>query len=218
MLIGNRDLLAIELHPLVPTWERLYLPERTGWAQLSIWANGNNLCRNVTDESQSVQEHIYVPLACMADWLVRSWTAIRFEERPACFPLGDSIFDTLRDWGNTHPPELYSEDEWFDAREQWWRGHFLAAGADGAQLPNVALFRGGDRLFIEWRPAEFAGSPAPIFLSESGQASVRWDEGEAVVAKFVAHMADWFREENLGNLFSWTNHKDPLREAEVYIQ
>ena len=85
-------------------------------------------------------------------------------------------------------------------------------------MPNVALFRGGDRLFIEWRPAEFPGSPAPIFLSESGQASVRWDEGEAVFAKFVAHMAEWFREENLGDLFSWIRLKDPLREAEVNFQ
>lgn len=214
MLIGNRGSLAIELHPLAPTWERRYLQERTGWAQLSIWVNGSNLCRNVLDGSPSIRESVNVPLGPMAGWLVRSWTFIRFEERPDRFPPRASASSTLQRWGSTCPPGRFSEDEWFDAREQWWTRHFLAAGADGAQLPNVSLLRGGDRLFIEWTPAEFAGARAPRFLSESGQASVQWDEGEAVFADFVAHMAEWFRTENLHDAFSWTNLENPLHEAE----
>ncbi len=214
MLIGDRDRLAIELHPLAPTWERRHLPERTGWAQLSIWVNGANLCRNVLDES-SVREGVNVPLGHMADWFVRSWTFIRFEERPDCFPPRASVFDTLREWGNTHPPGQIDEDEWFDARERWWTRHFLAAGADGAQLPNVSLLRGGDRLFIEWTPAEFAGSRAPRFLSESGQESVQWDDGEEVLAEFVAYMAEWFRAEDLDDAFSWANLRNPLYEVEI---
>ena len=215
MLIGNRGSLAIELHPLAPTWERRYLPERTGWAQLSLWVNGSNLCRNLLDGSPSIRESVNVPLGPMADWLVRSWTFIRFEECPERFPPRASASDTLRDWGRTSPPGQLNEDEWFDTREQWWTRHFLAAGADGAQLPNVSLLRGGDRLFIEWTPAEFAGARAPKFLSESGQASVQWDEGEAVFAEFVAHMADWFRMENLHDAFSWTNLENPLHDAEA---
>ena len=214
MLIGDRGRLAIELHPLAPTWERRHLPERTGWAQLSIWVNGANLCRNVLDGS-SVREGVNVPLGPVADWLVRSWTFIRFEERPDCFPPGISVFDTLREWGNARPPEQIDEDEWFDARERWWTRHFLAAGADGAQLPNLSLLRGCDRLFIEWRPAEFAGSRAPKFLSESGQESVRWDDGEEVLTEFVACMADWFRTEALDDAFPWTDLRDPLHEAEA---
>ena len=212
MLIGDRGRLAFELHPLAPTWERRHLPERTGWARLSIWVNGANLCRNVLDGS-SIREGVNVPLGPIADWLVRSWTFIRFEERPDCFPPRASVFGTLRKWGNTHPPGQMGEDEWFDARERWWTRHFLAAGADGAQLPNVSLLRGGDRLFVEWTPAEFAGSRAPEFLSESGQRSVRWDEGEEVLAKFVAYLAEWFRAEGLDDAFSWTNLRDPLREV-----
>ena len=215
MLIGDRGRLAFELHPLAPTWERRHLPERTGWAQLSIWANGSNLCRNVLDGSPSIRESVNVPLGSIADWLVRSWTFIRFEERPDCFPPHTSVFGTLREWGSTPPPGQIDEDEWFDARERWWTRHFLSAGADGAQLPNVSLLRGGDRLFIEWTPAGFAGSRAPRFLSESGQASVRWDEGEAVFAEFVAYMAEWFRTEALDDAFSWTNLGDPLHEAEA---
>ena len=214
MLIGARDRLAIEVHPLAPTWERRHLPERTGWAQLSLWVNGANLCRNVLDES-FIREGVNVPLGPVADWIVRSWTFIRFEERPDCFPPRASIFDTLRAWGTTRPPGQIDEDDWFDARERWWTRHFLSAGADGAQLPNVSLLRGGDRLFIEWTPAEFAGSRAPAFLSGSGQESVRWDDGEEVLAEFVAWVAEWFRAEDLGDAFSWTNLRNPLHDAEV---
>ena len=82
-------------------------------------------------------------------------------------------------------------------------------------LPNVSLLRGGDRLFIEWASAELAGSRAPRFLSESGRESVQWDEGEAVLAEFVACVAEWFRTEDLDDAFSWANLKDPLHEAEA---
>ena len=216
--LGSRDQLAIEICPLAPTWNPRHLPERTGWAQLAIWASGRNLCRNFLDGEIFIQECVNVPLGSIADWLVRSWTSISFEERPDRFPPRSSAFDTLRDWGNTNPPDSYDEENWFDLRECWWKGHFLASGADGSQLPNISLFRSGGRLFIEWNPAAFAGSPAPNFLSESGQASVQWEEGEAVFAEFVAYVAKCFREENLGDVYSWTGLNDPLREAEVDFQ
>ena len=216
--LGSRDQLAIEICPLAPTWSPRHLPERTGWAQFAIWANGHNLCRNLLDGESSSREYVNVPLGDIADWLVQSWTSIRFEERPDRFPPRASAFDTLRDWGDTNPPESYDEEKWFDLRECWWQGHFLASGANGSQLPNLSLFRGGDRLFVEWNRAEFAGSPAPNFLSEFGQASVRWDEGEAVFAEFVAYVAECFQKENLSSVFSWTDLKDPLREIEVDFQ
>ena len=216
--LGSRDQLAIEICPLAPTRSPRYLPERTGWAQLAIWANGRNLCRNLLDGESFSREYVNVPLGDIADWIVQSWTSIRFEERPDRFPPRASAFDTLREWGETNPPESYDEDKWLDLREDWWQGHFLTSGANGSQLPNLALFRSGDQLFIEWNRAEFAGLPAPNFLSESGQASVRWDEGEAVFAEFVSYVAKCFQKENLGSVFSWTDLKDPLREAEVDFQ
>lgn len=216
--LGSRDQLAIEICPLAPIRSPRHLPERTGWAQLAVWANGRNLCRNLLDGESSSREYINVPLGDIADWLVQSWTSIRFEERPGRFPPRALAFNTLRDWGDTNPPESCDEDKWYDLRESWWQGHFLASGANGSQLPNLALFRSGDRLFIEWNPPEFAGSTAPNFLSEFGQAAVRWDEGEAVFAEFVAYVAKCFQNENLGSVFSWTDLKDPLREAEVDFQ
>ena len=189
MLIGNRNSFAVGIDPLSPSWERRYLPEYTAWAQLSIWVDGENICRNLLDGSNSVRDGVNVPLAPIADWLVRSWTYLAFEERPGCFPLHDSLCHTVSRWGDAPPPDGLSEDDWLDARELWWSRHFLAAGADGAHLPNVSLVRGDGRLFIEWAPAEFAGTPAPRFLSEHGGKTVDWAEGEEVFSEFVSCIA-----------------------------
>ncbi len=198
MLIGNRNDLAFEILPLTPTWERRYLPERSAWAQLAIWVRGTNLCENLLDGSQSVRAGVNVPLAPVVDWLVRSWTFIEFEEGPGCFPLRNSLRETRRDWGNTAPRVEFTEDQWFDARELWWTRHFLAAGAEGARLPNVSLIRAGDHLVIEWGPAEFPGDHAPRFISENGQEVVHWPTGEEVFAEFAAFVAESLREEGLG--------------------
>ena len=214
-LIGSRNCLAFELHPLVPTWEMRYLPERSGWAELSIWVDGRNLCQNVLPGSNSIREGVNVPLAPLADWLARSWMFIQFEERPGRFPLRDSARDTLRHWGDISLPSGVDEDEWLDARERWWTRHFLAAGAEGAQLPDISLVRGDDRLFIEWAPASFAGARPPRFIAGEGQAAVPWDDAEAVFAEFVAYMADWLRREGLDDCFSWVRLADPLREMDT---
>ena len=213
MLIGNRNSFAVGIEPLSPSWERRYLPEYTAWAQLSLWVDGENICRNLLDGSNTVHDGVNVPLAPIADWLVRSWTYLAFEERPDCFPLHDSLRHTVSRWGDAPPPNGLSEDDWLDARELWWSRHFLAAGADGAHLPNISLVRGDGRLFIEWAPAEFAGTPAPRFLSEHGRTIVDWAEGEEVFSEFVACVARWFRDSGLHHVFPWTSREDPLHEA-----
>ncbi|MDE0446327.1 MAG: ImmA/IrrE family metallo-endopeptidase [Spirochaetaceae bacterium] len=206
--------MALEVLPLSPTWERRYLPERTAWAQLAIWVSGTNLCENILDGAHSIRADINVPLAPLVDWLVRSWTFIEFEERPGCFPPRNSVRDTLRDWGDTAPPAGITEDRWFDARELWWTRHFLSAGADGARLPNISLVRSGDRLVIEWGPANFPGDHAPRFLSESGQEILEWYAGEEVLAEFARFVAEWLRREDLVGLYPWVHLSDPLRERE----
>ena len=148
---------------------------------------------------------------------MRSWTFIEFEEGPGCFPLRSSLRDTLRDWGTLRdaaPRAGFTEDQWFDARELWWTRHFLAAGADGARLPNVSLIRTGDRLVVEWGPAEFPGDHAPRFVSENGQAVIGWLVGEEIFAEFVAFVAKWLREEGLVAVYPWVRLQDPLHERE----
>ena len=101
----------------------------------------------------------------------------------------------------------------WDARERWWSRHFLSAGANGAHLPNLSLVRGDDRLFIEWAPAEFAGSPAPRFLSAEGRQIVGWAEAEETLARFASFIARWLRDSELGDIFPWACQEDPLHEA-----
>ncbi len=213
MLIGNRNSFAVGIEPRLPSWERRYLPEHTAWAQLSVWVDGENICRNLLDGSNSVRDGVNVPLAPIADWLVRSWTFLSFEERPGRFPLHESLRDTVTRWGDAPPPNGLSEDDWLDARELWWSRHFLVAGADGAHLPNVSLVRGDDRLFIEWSPAKFAGTPAPRFLSEHGRKIVDWTEGKEVLSEFVSCVAEWFRDSQHDHVFPWTSLENPLHEA-----
>ena len=71
--------------------------------------------------------------------------------------------------GNAAARTGFTEDQWFDAGELWWTRHFLSAGADGARLPNVSLIRTGDRLVIEWGPAD---SPVTM-LPDSFQSPAR---------------------------------------------
>ena len=213
MLIGNRNSFAVGIEPLSPSWERRFPPEFTAWAQLSLWINGENICRNLLDGSNSVRDGVNVPLAPIADWLVRSWTFLEFEERPSCFPLLPSLRNTVSRWGDAPAPTGLSEDDWLDAREHWWSRHFLSAGADGAHLPNLSLVRGNDRLIIEWAPAEFVGSSAPRFLSAQGHEIVGWAEGEEILAQFVSFVAGWLRDSELGHVFPWACQEDPLHEA-----
>ena len=131
-----------------------------------------------------------------------------------CFPPRNSLRRTLRDWGDTAPAAGFTEDQWFDARELWWTRHFLSAGADGARLPNISLVRSGDRLVIEWGPAEFPGDHAPRFISENGQEVLEWFAGEEVLAEFVTFVAEWLRGEDLATLYPWVHLSDPLRERE----
>ncbi len=213
MLIGNRNSLAVGIEPLDPSWERRFLPEFTAWARLSLWINGENICCNLMDGSNTARDGINVPLAPIADGLVRSWAFLEFEERPRRFPLHASLGTTITRWGDAPAPAGISEDEWFDAREHWWSRHFLRAGADGAYLPNLSLIRGDERLFMEWAPATSVGSAAPRFLSANGRHIVAWAEGKEVLAQFVSYVARWLRNSEIGEVYPWVCQDDPIHEV-----
>ncbi len=213
MLIGNLNRFAVGIEPLEPSWERKFLPEFTAWARFSLWINGENICRNLLDGSNSARDGINVPLAPIADWFVRSWTFLEFEERPRRFPLDTSLSETIIRWGEASAPAGLNEDDWFEAREHWWSRHFLSAGADGAYLPNLSLIRGDERLFIEWAPVAFNCPTAPKFLSKSGRHIVAWAEGKDVLSQFVSYVAQCLRDSEVEGIYSWACQDDPLNEA-----
>ena len=130
-LIGNRRSLAFELIPVAPSWELRYRPEAAAWSGLAIWADGINLCRHVAPGSSEIQDHFYIPLAPLADWILRAFPAIAFEERAAVFPTTRLLHESAERWGYVAPFEGLEGDEWLERREAWWLNHFLRAGADG---------------------------------------------------------------------------------------
>lgn len=210
MQFGDRNTLAIELHPLSPSWERAYPPEKTAWSTFALWVGGDNLCRNIIEGTETVRDGVNIPLASLADWLVRSWEFLEFEERPSRFPPLQSPVITLRRWGDAPPPRGVDEDDWIEWRENWWSHHFLAAGADGAQLPSVAFLRSADVLCIEWAASQFAGARVPKFLAQRGQVLIPWEKSEGVFSEFVAFVGDWLRQEGLSDLYPWVSRQDPL--------
>lgn len=210
MLFGNRNELGIEISPLSPTWERRYRPEQSAWSALAIWVAGSNLTQHLTEGSDELIPAVNVPLAPIADWLVRAWPAIELEERASRFPTTARLHRALYQWGTRYPPHDLSEDDWIDSRESWWKRHFLAAGADGAELPNLALGRDDEKLLVDWRVPKLP-RPAPRFVNAIDSAAMPWAEAESAVATFVAYIADWLRRDGLVDLYPWVSHNDPLR-------
>jgi hypothetical protein len=144
VLVGNREGLGFELRPLQPTWERRYPPEVAAWAGLSIWVSGLNLCEHIESDADHLYDAVNVPLAPIADWLVRAWPFICYEERPASFAAAEEPHKNLREWGEAAPASGLSEDDWLVMRESWWSRHFWIAGTDDSFLETAVcgVFRG----------------------------------------------------------------------------
>jgi uncharacterized protein DUF955 len=218
-LIGNKNQLAFELVPVQPSWEIHYPPERAAWAGTAIWAGGNNLCRHVLPGSNEVQDFLYLPLGPLADWIVRSFPALSFEERAANFPTSDRLHESVERWADAAPVAGLDQDDWFEARETWWSHHFLQAGADGARLPNLALVRDDEHLVLAWRPPRFAArDDAPEMLSETGKFALDWSEGVQVLDEFTACVAHWLRESGAVDGFPWATDDYPLRTTEPELR
>src|SRR4051794_29963708 len=100
MLFGNRNTLGVEISPVIPTWNSRYLPERTAWSALAIWAGGTNLCQHLEKGSDELFNAVSVPLAPIADWIIRAWPSIALEERASRFPTTGRLHRALDQWGS----------------------------------------------------------------------------------------------------------------------
>lgn len=218
MIVGDKSVFAWELRPVSPHWETRYLPERAAWVALSIWVNDENLCRYIDPRTRQALDELYVPLAPVADWLVKAYGALANEERPSLLPPSRSLHDLLQRWGNLPPPPGIDTENWLDEREAWWGRHFLAAGADGIQLPGLALARDDEQLIIDWAHPRFASKWAPQFLSRQGRAAVPWNDGRLVFTRVVATVADYLRNANVASAYSWAERVDPIGEARMGVE
>lgn len=215
-LIGNKRTFAIELVPVSPSWELRYAPEAQAWAGLAVWIDDRNICSHVQPGSAEIDEYLFVPLGPIADWLVRSFPALRFEERAACFPTGQMLHRDVRRWGKAQAHPGLDEDRWFDAREAWWSRHFVRAGAEGARLPDVAMVRDDERLVLTWAKPAFVGGDAPVMVWPDGASDLPWLDGAEVLERFVRFVGDAFAEEPVP--YAWARLQHPLREQSFDLE
>jgi IrrE N-terminal-like domain len=214
-LIGNTNSLAFDLVPVAPYWDVRYGPERAAWAGMALWAGGENLCEHIVAGSSEVRDRFYIPMAPLVNWLVRSFSAIEFEERAASFPTTLRLHESAARWRAAKPPADMDGDQWLDAREEWWARHFLASGSEGARVPNVAFARDDERLVITWRSPRFAGQDHPRMASPEGDVAVPWSLGRSVLEALAARVAAWLREADVGGVYDWASMDSPLRESRV---
>lgn len=212
-VIGNTRKLAFELVPVTPSWESRYAPERVAWAGTAIWAGGQNLCRHLVPGSDEIRDFFFIPLAPIVDWLVRAFPAIEFEARAPFFATTRDLHESVKRWGGIPPPRGLEEDDWLDAREQWWSRHFLRAGAEGARVPNLAFVRDDEELVVTWNPPRFFSDDAPIMLSPEGEFSLPWHEGRSVLEELASDIAQWLRESDAADTYTWARELHPLRSA-----
>ena len=212
MLIGNRESLAFELVQVEPSWELRYAPEAAGWAGLSVWVAGKNLCAHVRSGEEEVRSALFVPLGPMADWLVRAFPTLAFEERPPWLDTARRLHDLVRKWGDAFPPAGLDEDAWLDRREAFWSGHFLVAGAEGAWLPNLGFLREDEALTLVWTTPRFSSGPSVTFLYPEGQSVVRWADFEAIASRFVEVVAEAFESKNVA-AYTWLDKPPPRLRA-----
>jgi len=122
----------------------------------------------------------------------------------------------LQSWKSAAPAVSFDEDSWDDRRFEWSERHFILAGADGSWLPNLALVRSDDNLWISAAPASFASAEAPSFLVQTGIVAVPWQAAEDALAEFVDYVGQSLREAGLSESFPWSRESGALaRELEI---
>jgi hypothetical protein len=102
-VLGNTSTFGIELVPAAPSWKIRYAPERAAWAGTAIWVDGRNLCSHVLPGSSEVNDFFFIPLGPIADWLVRAFPAIEYQERAPFFPTNADLHESVRRWGEARP-------------------------------------------------------------------------------------------------------------------
>lgn len=203
MLLGNKNTLAFELDPVQPSWERRSPADRGPWARLAIWVGGRNLTAHTRDGSDRVGHGVFIPLAPIADWLVKNAVAIAYEESPRLFATDVDLQVARTQWRNVSPPEGLDEDTWDDERYSWTGRHFILAGAEAAWLSDLALVRSDDRLWISWGPPAFASPEAPRFLEESGTVAVPWHVAVETLDALVDHVGVALQQAGLEASYPW---------------
>jgi hypothetical protein len=213
MIFGDRTQLAFEVNPVEPSWERRSPVDRGPWALLSVWVKHRNLTRAVDEASDIVTNGVAVPLATLARWMVQNARGIVFEEVPAVAKkYGVEPHEVLDRWNDADAPPGIPQDDWEDARYDWYCRHFWMAGSDGAMLPDVGLTRADGDLFMSWRHSRFPGPKRLMFLEHPGVERVEWAKAWEAMRDYVGWVASEVKRLGVDE-FRWAFESSPLDDA-----
>jgi hypothetical protein len=213
MQFGNQKALAFQLEPVEPSWARVAPADRGPWAYFRLWIGGKNLTRNVLPGSAELREGVYVPLAPLADWLVAQAPAIAYEESAKAFPTDVNLHVAEARWRFSTPARGYTEDRWDDERFSWTDRHFIAAGSDGAWLPNLALVHVERTLWASWSRPRFGSRDGPQFVEAEGCAGVPWPHASRAIAEFVDYVGGELRGRGLAERYPWCSRPGAFEAA-----
>lgn len=213
MRFGRQSMLAIELEPRDPTWDRSSIADIGPWAKLTVFLKDKCITSFVEGDAQRYETGINVPLAPIADWLVTNIRAITFEETARRNRYGVNLHAALASW-RTRVDLDRADDAERELSEQyhWYSRHFLLANGEGLLLPDLALVRSDEYLWVSWARPQFAGPLVLEFMEHSGLEHVPWADAFAVLDEFVSYVARELCSRNLTQ-YEWAKQETPLRTA-----
>lgn len=182
------------------------------FAEVTIRVNGDVITR--LEDRAGVKDSIFVPVAPIALWVLRSWPALFSERAPASLTARGTPHDALaRAWDDLEAES--DEDAAVIEREleHWERTHALRMAGDGLVLPDLLLRRTTDGMHASWNrwePREhttFLATGAAALDVEGVVSELR-----ALVASVRQRIAEVPRSSSLA---AWIDELAPRASAEL---
>ena len=141
------------------------------WCRLVIEANGRLVTTAVHGPSESLRGGIYGSAFPLCQWIVENWW----------FLLHESY----------RHPTLYASRDLARTQEdrEWMQRHSLLAAREGFSLPEVVLYRDGNKVVVRWRPDAEALGYALRFVGQ-GEAHLKTAEVQQGLAAAVQAVVD----------------------------
>lgn len=137
------------------------------WARLQIEVDGSVVTRLIDSRSDRIRRGVYYSVLPLAQWIVQNWWFLLNE--PYRFP---GIEDSRTLAQNI-------------ADRRWVQRHSLLAAREGGALPDLTLFRDGDRVVARWFADGGNETSIPVQFVGSGEKKIVLAKVEEGLAQFV---------------------------------
>ena len=137
------------------------------WCRLVIEAGGRLVTEAVHGPSESLRGGVYGSAFPLCQWLVENWwfllnEAYRFPARRSSSELARSPRD-----------------------REWVQRHSLLAAQEGYALPDLMLYRDGQRVIARWTPDDRTSTHPALRFTGEGEAQMEAFEAERGLAEAI---------------------------------